>query len=37
VLYEQRVPSAVRNRSDYFRDELVKTLANGDASLLQLS
>lgn len=37
VLYEQRVPSAVRNRADYFRDELVKTLANGDASLLRLS
>jgi hypothetical protein len=37
VLYEQRVPPAVRNRSDYFRDELVRTLANGDASLLRLS
>ena len=37
VLYEQRVPPAVRNRSDYFRDELVRTLANGDATLLRLS
>jgi hypothetical protein len=36
VLYEQRVPSAVRSRTDYFRDELVRTLANGDATLLQV-
>jgi hypothetical protein len=34
VLYEQRVPAAVRDRTDYFRDELVRTLANGDATLL---
>jgi hypothetical protein len=34
VLYEQRVPPQVRQRADYFRDELVRTLANGDASLL---
>lgn len=37
VLYEQRVPSGVRQRSDYFRDELVRTLANGDPTLLQLT
>jgi hypothetical protein len=37
VLYEQRVPAAVRDRADYFRDELVRTLANGDATLLRLS
>jgi hypothetical protein len=37
VLYEQRVPAAVRERRDYFRDELVRTLANGDATLLRLS
>jgi hypothetical protein len=37
VLYEQRVPQTVRGRTDYFRDELVRTLANGDATLLQLT
>lgn len=37
VLYEQRVPAAIRERADYFRDELVRTLANGDATLLRLS
>lgn len=35
VLYEERVPIDVRQRSDYFHDELVRTLANGDATLLQ--
>jgi hypothetical protein len=34
VMYDERVPPHVRARSDYFHDELVKTLANGDASLL---
>jgi hypothetical protein len=34
VLYEQRVPSGVRDHGDHFHDELVRTLANGDASLL---
>ena len=34
VLYEQRVPPHVPGRSDYFHDELVRTLADGDASLL---
>jgi hypothetical protein len=34
VMYEQRVPADVRVRADYFQDELVRTLAGGDASLL---
>ena len=33
-LYEARVPSAVREQSDYFEQELVRTLADGDRSLL---
>jgi hypothetical protein len=33
-LYEQRVPSGLRDHVDHFHDELVRTLANGDASLL---
>ena len=36
VLYEQRVPPNVRQRADYFHDELVRTLADGDAGLLEL-
>jgi hypothetical protein len=36
VMFEQRVPSHVRERADYFREELLRTLANGDASLLEL-
>jgi hypothetical protein len=36
VMYEQRVPPHVRARSEYFHEELVKTLANGDASLLEM-
>jgi hypothetical protein len=35
-MFEQRVPSHVRERADYFREELLRTLANGDASLLEL-
>ena len=35
-MFEQRVPSHVRERTDFFQDELVRTLANGDASLLEL-
>ena len=31
---EWRVPARVRNTTDYFRAELVRTLADGDASLL---
>lgn len=37
ALYEQRVPPTIRERGDYFSAELVQTLANGDASLLQLT
>jgi hypothetical protein len=37
ALYEERVPVGVRQRADYFRDELVRTLADGDATLLQLT
>ena len=37
VLYEERVPLQVRQRADYFHDELVRTLANGDATLLQIT
>jgi hypothetical protein len=33
-LYEERVPPAIRERSDYFEQELVRTLADGDRSLL---
>jgi hypothetical protein len=36
-LYEQRIPATVRQRADYFFEELVRTLANGDATLLQLT
>lgn len=36
VLYEQRVPPELRQRTDYFHDELVRTLAEGDASLLEV-
>jgi hypothetical protein len=34
VLYEQRVPARVRQGGDYFHEELVRTLADGDAQLL---
>jgi len=37
VLYEQRVPTHIREQTDYFQDELVRTLANGDSTLLHLS
>jgi hypothetical protein len=33
-LYEQRVAAAVRERADYFQEEVVRTLANGDPALL---
>ena len=35
VLYDQRVPPHVRQRADYFHDELVRTLADGDPTLLE--
>ena len=34
TLYDQRVPADVREGHDYFEDELVKTLAGGDATLV---
>ena len=34
VLYERRVPVEVRSATDHFHAELVRTLANGDPSLL---
>jgi hypothetical protein len=36
VLYEERVPPPVRRHADYFHAELVRTLADGDASLMAL-
>jgi hypothetical protein len=36
VLYEQRVPAHLRERTDYFHNELVRTLANGDPTLLEV-
>ena len=33
-LYDERVPVAVRSKTDYFGQELVRTLANGDRTLL---
>ncbi len=35
-LYEQRIPPAVRQHAAYFDEELVRTLADGDATLLEL-
>ena len=37
TFYDQRVPAHVRQHADYFHDELVRTLANGDATLLPLT
>ena len=34
VLYDQRVAPSLRDHADHFHDELVRTLASGDASLL---
>jgi hypothetical protein len=34
VLYEQRVPAHIRSATDHFHAELVRTLADGDPSLL---
>jgi len=36
ALYEQRVPAEARKGQDYFQEELVRTLADGDARLLQV-
>jgi hypothetical protein len=35
AMFEERVTADVRQRADYFHDELVRTLADGDASLLE--
>ncbi len=35
TLYERRVPADARLTKDYFQDELVRTLADGDAALLE--
>ena len=35
ALYEQRVPPEVRQSTDYVHEELIRTLADGDASLLE--
>ncbi|MCC7417950.1 MAG: hypothetical protein IT176_12500 [Acidobacteria bacterium] len=37
ALYEQRVPPGVGRRHDYFHAELVRTLADGDAALLEIA
>lgn len=37
ALYEQRIPVQVRQATDHFHAELVRTLANGDESLLELT
>lgn len=36
VLYEQRVPASARCGADYFNEELVRTLADGDATLIEV-
>ena len=36
AMYEQRVPPHIRQRADHFHDELVRTLADGDTTLLEL-
>jgi hypothetical protein len=35
TLYDQRVPLEVRQNTDYVHEELIRTLAAGDASLLE--
>jgi len=35
TLYEQRVPAEVRRNTDYVHEELIRTLADGDVSLLE--
>jgi hypothetical protein len=32
--YNEQVPAGVRTQTDYFHQELIKTLAGGDATLL---
>jgi hypothetical protein len=33
-MYEKRIPAEIRTGHDYFRDELVRILADGDADAL---
>ena len=35
MLYEQRVPAQLRAAADFFHEELVRTLAEGDERLLK--
>ncbi len=37
VMYEERISDSVRQGTDYFHEEVVRTLANGDPTLLQLA
>ncbi len=37
ALYDERVPPTIRQSTDFFRAELVKTLAGGDESLISTS
>ena len=37
AMYEQRVPPHIRGQRDHFHSELVRTLADGDASLLEVT
>ena len=34
LAYNEQVPAVVRGHSDYFHQELIRTLAGGDATLL---
>ena len=33
-LYKERVPEPIRSRTNYFNDELIRILADGDASAM---
>jgi len=35
AMYNARVAPELRRRTDYFQEELVRTLANGDATLIE--
>jgi len=37
LAYDNQVPPGVRSHTDYFHQELIRTLAGGDASLLGLA
>jgi hypothetical protein len=34
LAYDERVPAGVRGHTDFFHQELIRTLAGGDATLL---